>query len=165
MASKKTQRVGLKENGLKKGDYVILTSGYEEAGGTLFQIVEDTPPVVPHTTERMVKKNRWDYAKQGYAMVDVPEYGAWDEKGRKIMAAAVNGFIRVKPVFSFYPSYKAKNPKGKGGTLIILYHELKYVKQIDIVELCAKYAELGGVINDIVKNRSHEEPVTNTVTS
>ena len=158
MASKKAP--GLKENGLKKGDYVILNSGLEEAGGTLFQIVEDTAPIKPHTTEKIVKASRYDYNKQQYAMVDVVKYGAWDDKGKKIMIAALEGFIRVKPVFSFYPSYKAKHPKGKGGTLIISYHDLRHVQQVDIVELCVKYAEFGNLINEIAKTRSQEDPAT-----
>lgn len=148
---------GLKERGLKKGDIVILTSGYEEAGGTLFQIVEDTLPVEPHTTERPIKRNSYDYEKQKYVERDAIEYGAWDVKGKKIMVAALAGFIRLKPIFSFYPSYKAAKPKGKGGTLIVGYSFLDYVRPVDIVELCVKHAELANVIKEVVKDRSKDD--------
>lgn len=146
----------LADSGFKVGDLVFYSSVKDSSGGVIYQIVEDTEPVKPAFMERKVMRKRsvWDAGKNDFVfkMVEDVEYGAWDEKGKKLMAASRYGFIRLKPVFDFFATKRGKNPKGKGKTLIVHYYHIKSsVKKVDLVELGAKYVELGNIMRDIVK--------------
>ena len=152
----------LAETGLKVGDLVLYTSVKDSTGGVIFQIVQDTEPVEPASRKRMVtvKKRQWDNRLQSYAIHQVEEeqYGYWDAQGRKIMDAAVEGFVRIRPIFDFFATKKGKHPRGKDSTLIIHYRYIRHSLQpVDLVLLGTKYVELGLVIRDLAKRNGAEE--------
>mgnify|MGYP001583955292 CR=1 FL=1 len=153
----------LADAGFKVGDLVQYSSDKESTGGVIFQIVQDIEPTPPACVRRKatVKKRIYNPSTNNYDFheVEVTQYGAWDADGKKIMASAVDGFIRIRPIFEFFATPKGKNPKGKGDTLIIQYHELKHnrIKHVDLVLLGTKYVELGNIMRDIVRRGGMED--------
>ena len=69
--------------------------------------------------------------------------------GKKVKAMEHCGYVRLKALFEFFPTYVGKNPKGLGGTVLVNHHELHQIRKVDIVALGTKYAELGGVIRSL----------------
>jgi hypothetical protein len=152
----------LEDTGLKVGDLVLYTSVKDSTGGVIFQIVENTEPVVPHTTERTVRVNRqrYDNASHNYVYVNCEEVqrGLWDKNGKKIMKSAVHGFVRIKPIFDFFATNKGKAPIGKNNTIIIHYEHIRDVLvPVDLVLLGTKYVELGNIIRDIARRNGMDD--------
>ncbi len=136
------------------GDYVFCNNEKKLTGGIIYQIVQDVEPVKVDCTEKKVMQKRYDYVTSNYVNKEVTKYGNWDAKGKKIILAATRGFIRIKPVFTFFATRTGLKPKGKNGTIIIEYGDIKwFIKPVDIVSLGTKYLELGNIINDIVKRK------------
>lgn len=153
----------LADAGFKVGDLVLYSSDKESTGGIIFQIVQDVEPTTPACVKRkaIVKERVYNAKTNSYDFREVEKvlYGAWDANGKKIMASAVDGFIRIRPIFEFFATPKGKSPRGKGDTLIIQYHELKYnrIKHVDLVLLGTKYVELGNIMRDIVRRGGMED--------
>lgn len=160
----------LADHGFALGDLVLYTSVRDSTGGVLFQIINDTSPVKPHTTKRTVVKKRSEWkpnpgigaqlwggrgsndGKYVEVEYEAAEHGAWDESGKKIMVAATRGFVRIKPIFDFFATNKGKSPRGKGETLIIEYRDIKHsLVRVDLVLLGSKYVELGNIIRDVAR--------------
>lgn len=146
--------------GLTVGDLVVYKSeGWASikasTGGVIYQIVEDTPPVVPAKTVRMIAATGQRYDGATNMWVDrtglMEEYGEWDSSGKKIMASALNGFIRISPLFTFFPTVKGKEPKGKGKSIIIEYCNLELIKKVTVEELGCKYVELGELMKLLMR--------------
>lgn len=151
----------LSDFGFEAGDLVLYSCGQDETGGIIFQIIEVTNPVMPAMTKKAVtrQKRYWDSKSNNYEYREVTEneHGYWDEKGRKIMLAAVNGFVRIKPIFDFFATPKGKSPKGKGETIIITYDMLDQLRKVDLVVLGAKYVELGNLLRDLAMRNGMEK--------
>ena len=130
--------------GLQLGDLVTMDDVQDSTGGIVYQIVEDQVPVVPHTTEKKITNN------------ECTVYGAWDENGKKIMISALSGFVRIKPLFTFYPTYKGKSPRGKGETIIVAYNDLHRLHKVSITDLGTKYIELGELIKSMMRKGGAE---------
>lgn len=147
----------LSDANLKVGDIVLFSSVKESTGGVLFKIVEDKEPVEGAVTSKkaIVKDDYWEPKTGKWTHGDVEKiiYGAWDANGKKIMNAAVMGFVRIKPLFDFFATSKGKNPTGKNKTLIVSYGNLESLKKVDIIVLGMKYVELGNIIKDIASSK------------
>jgi len=152
----------LADFGLAVGDLVLYASGRDETGGIIFRIVEDTHPQKPHSTSKTVQRHRETYDqgsnKWVTKLVDVTEHGYWDANGRKLMDAAIAGFVRIRPTFDFFATRKGRQPKGKGETLIIKYSALRDLKKVDLVLLGAKYIELGNLLRSVAVKNGMDEP-------
>ena len=147
----------LSETGFKLNDLVLYSSDKNSTGGVIYQIVEDTEPVVPASKSRPGERlsRVYNAEKGGYETQRVQTilYGQWDAKGKKISVAAVHGYVRIKPLFEFFATRKGKDPKGKGKTLIIYYRDIKHsLEKVDLVVLGTKYLELGNIMRDIARN-------------
>lgn len=124
--------------GFAVGDIVTYASDEDSTGGVIFQIVENCDPVVPAGRK---PRGRGNYS-----------YDLVDEQGRKIEPMRINGYIRLKPLYAFFPTELGKKPRGKG-TTVLLYHSIlkegDRVKKVDLVTLGTRYAELGTLIRDL----------------
>lgn len=145
----------------KIGDLVTYGDAKASPGGVIYQVVSDNPPAKVAFRSKKVKKIRsqWDNVKCTWieTEMEITEYGSWDEQWRKMLVAEEFGFLRIRPVYSFFPTNRGKNPVGKNGTIIVSYTESKnLLKKIDLVTVSSKYAELGNVIRDIAKNLGAE---------
>lgn len=133
--------MGLAEHNLTLGDLVVYSSDDDSTGGIVFQIVENCDPVKP---AGMVKRGSYSHDPV-------------DEKGKKIPPMKINGYVRLKPFYSFYPTQLGSKPKGKGETVLLYHAALKRVQKVDIVDLATKYTELGNVIRDVAMYRGMGE--------
>lgn len=165
----------LADHGYAVGDLVTYINVKDSTGGIVFRIIDDVRPVKPHTTSRKTirKRKEWQGAGNmwsgitaggsgGGKYIEVErefiERGFWDESGKKIMVAATNGFIRIKPIFEFFATTKGKNPRGKGNTIIIEYGYIKNsLMKVDLVVLGSKYVELGLIIQGLAKKNGADE--------
>jgi len=147
-----------------KGDIVTFTSEKLNTGGVIYEVVTIQNPVVPASTEQIVNVNEKEWRADGgskYGTYDSGHYenvvrqrtirGSWDENGKKIQPCDVHGFVRIKPLYSFYPTKVGKEPKGKNNTLMIYFDELYRLKNIDLVALGVKYSELGNLLVTIAR--------------
>ena len=133
----------LAETGFAVGDIVTYASDQESTGGVIFQIVENCDPVKPAGA---ILRGR-------YSSVPV------DEKGKKIPAMCINGYIRLKPLFSFFPTQRGQKPVGKGSTILLYHLYIKgNVKKVDLLTIASKYAELGNLIRDLAITGGMEAP-------
>jgi hypothetical protein len=148
----------LSDVGLKVGDFVAMSNDKETSGGIIYQIVEDTEPVTPaKTRQKIVSKQKvFDLISKQYELKDVEEtvHGFWDVNGKKIMTAAVYGFVRIKPIFNFFALERGLRSTGKRNTTIVYYSELSNLKLVDAVSLGSKYVELGNLIRDMMMSKT-----------
>lgn len=119
----------LARHGLEVGDLVTFDCDEESTGGIIFQIIFNCDPVIPSN----IKNDGWRTTPI-------------DENGRKIPAMCINGYVRLKPMFTFFPTRLGNNPKGKYQTLLVYHSSLDQVRKIDLVTIASKYAELGNLI-------------------
>jgi len=169
---------GPESRGLTVGSIVTFTSEKHNTGGVIYQIVEDQAPIKPHTTVREVTRMERQWVPVGYASIEavskgvhpgtregeykevpttVKDYGAWDEKGKKIMSSALSGFVRIAPVYTFFPTRKGKEPVGKGNTIIIGYDDLRRLQKLEITNLGSKYIELGELLKTLARRGGAED--------
>ncbi len=123
----------LADHGFALGDIVTYASDEESTGGVIFQIAENCDPIKPTA---LAPRGR-------YAHDPV------DEKGKKLQPMQVNGYVRLRPLFAFFPTELGQKPKGKGQTVLLYHARLKHVKKVDLVSIASKYAELGNLIRDL----------------
>lgn len=127
-------QVTLAESGLAVGDLVTYDCDDQATGGIVYQIVKNCDPL--------------------------PEGALVNEAGKKPKEMELRGYIRLKPLFEFFPSSRGTRPTGLGSTVLVHhkgrnfrhfpgYEPLKDVRKVNIVTLGLKYAELGSVIRSI----------------
>jgi len=151
----------LKDHGFKRGDIVMYHDLVKSTGGILYRIVEDNPHVCAeykHMT-KLIKSKRYNYNTSSYEEYtrNRTESGWFNVNGKKVMECAVYGYVRISPVFTFFPTSKGKKPKGKNSTIIITYNRLvNELKRVDVVELGTKYVELGNMIREIATSRAND---------
>lgn len=132
----------LASRGLAVGDIVTYECHDESSGGIVFQICENCDPVKPAGTK---PRDRWSS-------------DPIDENGKVIPTMRINGYVRLRPVFTFFPSEKGKNTRGKGNTLLLYHSQLGRIKKVGLVDLGAKYMELGNIIRELAVTHGMEEP-------
>lgn len=149
--------------GLNVGDIVTFASENDNTGGCIYQIVFDQTPIAPHTTRRTTTRTRtkfnWrDNSKsQETETYEHVEHGRWDEQGRKIKPCDVAGYVRIKPLFTFYPTPRGKKPKGAGETIMVYYgHGVSQLKKVEVADLGAKYVELGELMKFLLRKGGAE---------
>lgn len=127
----------LEDLGFKVGDIVTYDCDDESTGGVIFTIAVNYDSPVPDD-----QRSRWGQQH-------------FDEKGKRLQPMEVNGYIRLKPIFEFFPTQKGKKPKGKAGTVLIHHTSIKSwrgdmtLRKIDVLAIASKYAELGNLVRDI----------------
>jgi hypothetical protein len=124
----------LESYGFALGDLTSYDSDDDATGGIIYQITENCDPVKPATGSTSL-------------------YGddARDEKGNKIPPMKLSGYVRLKPLFEFFPSRRGKNPIRKGKTVLVYHYSIEkgLMKKVDILSLGTKYVELGNLIRDL----------------
>lgn len=148
----------LEDLGFKVGDLVTYNSDKESTGGIIFTIAKNYDSPVPDGD-----RHRWGPKHYG------PKHYGPD--GRPLKPMEVQGYIRLKPLFEFFPTRLGANPKGAAGTVLVYHTDLKrytqFMKKVDLVLLGAKYMELGTLIRDLAiahgmpaqaTNGAHEGP-------
>jgi len=124
--------VTLKDLGHTVGDLVVYNSDDESTGGVIYQISENCDPVTPASV-----KKTWPQQE-------------FDEKGKRIPPMKIAGYVRLKPMFEFFPTNRGKQPKGKGSTVLVYHSQIERgMKKIDITTLGVKYMELGNMIRNV----------------
>lgn len=135
--------MGLAELGFKVGDLVAYDSDDESTGGVVFRIIKNCDPVTPHGMMAVQRR--------GYGHNNVPV----DSRGKKIPAMEINGYVRLKPIFSFFPTTRGKKPLGLNQTVLVYHNVLRQDRQkcqvtkVDMLTLAGKYAELGNLVRDL----------------
>lgn len=129
--------MGLAEHNLTIGDIVTYRSNKDSTGGVVFQISENCDPVKHH--------NMISHSPYSYVLVD--------EKGKKIPTMCIKGYIRLRSIFSFFPTDLGEKPKGKKNTVLVYHNDLGRVKKVELLTIATKYAELGNLIRDIAKDQ------------
>ena len=123
--------VTLKDLGHAPGDLVTFDSDDESTGGVIYQISENCDPVTPAS-----------------ALAAWPQQ-EFDEKGRRIPPMTA-GYVRLKPMFEFFPTNRGKQPKGKGSTVLVYHSQIQRgMKKVDLTVLGVKYMELGNMIRNV----------------
>lgn len=131
----------LEDLGFKVGDIVTYDSDEESTGGVVFVISQNYDSPVEDTERRT-------YGKKHH-----------DSKGKLLKPMEVMGYIRLKPLFKFFPTERGAKPKGAGATVLIHHTTIKADIQqtwrkarlfkVDVLSLASKYAELGNVVRDL----------------
>lgn len=129
----------LADYGFAMGDIVTYASDDDSTGGVIFQIAEHCDPVIPH---EMRPRSPCDWLRDPV-----------DEKGKRIPAMCINGYVRLKPMFAVFPT-----ELGKRSTLLLYYNQLHRVKKVDLILLGTKYMELGNLIRDLAVSHGMELP-------
>lgn len=142
----------LAEIGFALNDHVTVSINDDSTGGVIYKIVEVCDPLEGFVGEKegTRKESFWNSKTCKYEVreVNCMISGAWDKDGKKVLVVAKRGYIRLAPVFYFFPTSLGADPKGKKGTLMLTHDnviELKRfdrIKKITIVELTTKHAEL-----------------------
>lgn len=127
----------LEDLGFKVGDIVTYDCDDESTGGVIFTIAVNYDSPVPDA-----ERNRW--GRDHHDPIT----------GKKLQPMEVNGYIRLKPIFEFFPTERGKKPKGKAGTVLVHHTTIKHwrepqIRKIDVLSIAAKYAELGHLVRDI----------------
>lgn len=150
---------------LKVGEFVTLNDYKNSTGGIIYRIAVRGEPVTPAFTSIHVTRKEW-IPLQGklwspkiegngnWIQKQRLEHGNFNENKKKIPLYKVNGFLRLRPVFEFYPTHVGSNPKGLGGTVLINSWQFDTVKHVTLLELAQKYAEFGKLIQNVVSMRS-----------
>ena len=125
--------MSLAELGFVVGDLVTVDINEECSGGIIYQIIHNCDPVGSQA-------KRGTAAERRYEMPD----------GRQVGAKEHHGYVRVKPIYNFFPTNRGKKPKGKDGTLILHHPNLMQVaKSVDLIVLGTKYLELGNMLKEL----------------
>lgn len=126
----------LEDLGFKVGDLVTYNSDKESTGGIVFIIETNFDSPVPDD-----ERHRWSSKKHSHP------------NGKPLKPMEVQGYLRLKPLFDFFPTTLGANPKGAGSTVLVYHTDIKrytqYMKKVDLVTLGTKYMELGNVIRDL----------------
>lgn len=133
----------LEDMGYKLGDLVTYDDDEHSTGGIIFVISDNFDSPVPDA-----ERHTWNSRGAGdqYAI-----------KGRRLKPMEVYGYLRLRPIFSFFPTSLGKKPLGAGGTVLVHHTELKKsynlerMKHLDLVTLGTKYLELGNVMQDLAR--------------
>jgi len=122
----------LEKIGLKIGDIVTFASDKESTGGVIYQITMNYESPI-------AKEKRLSIYETVFHPVS----------GKKMKPMEVRGYLRIRPIFTFFPTRKGKAPGGADSTLIIYHDELRNLKKIELLDIATKYAELGNIIRDL----------------
>jgi len=130
--------IKLADRGFSVGDLVTFDSDEESTGGVIFQIAVNFDSPIPEGSRR---------------------YGAQHvhpETGKPLKPMEVEGYLRLKPLFSFFPTSRGKKPKGAGATVLVYHRQLQWMRKIELLELATRYAELGNIIRDVARQGGME---------
>jgi hypothetical protein len=135
--------MGLAELGFAVGELVTYSNNGESTGGIIFQIVKNCDAIKPAS-----HRKRGSYGQD-----------AIDEKGRVIKPMELSGYLRLKPIYAFFPTSLGASPKGAGETVLVYHNQpnlTMYLKKVDLLLLAKKYAELGNICRDIARIQGME---------
>jgi len=118
--------------GFKVGDLVTYSCDKESTGGIIYQISLNYDSPLPKE-----ERSRWSRSN------------IHPVTKKLLKHMEVIGYMRLKPVFSFFPTYKGKKPSGLNSTVLVYHNDIKNVVKVDLLQLASKYAELGNLVRDI----------------
>jgi len=138
--------VKLSNFGLALGDVVTFALDDQSTGGIIFEIAENfDSPIDPEKRREFVRDGRYLLNRT------------------RLTPMQVDGYMRLRPLFEFFPTELGKNPKGKGGTVLVYHFMIERVKKIDVLSLGSKYVELGNLIRDVaIKHGMVNDPSTDS---
>lgn len=145
------------------GDFVVYKSIKKSAGGVIFRITDVQPPV-KSTLKKVTKIANYDYynyngqkqIKKGQTIEETFEIFV-DAKGKKLPKAARDGYVRIVPVFEFFPASNYSVPKAG---MLIPYNDIcNYLSIVDTITLGTTFQKYQQFINMYVnKVMESDEP-------
>lgn len=128
----------LADFGYKLGDLVTFSSDKESTGGVIFEIAVNFDSPVPDN-------ERYTFRGETAAKYKIGK--------RALRPMEVMGYLRLKPVFSFFPTKLGQKPKGADNTLLLHHYaaDIQRMHKVDLINLGTKYAELGNLLRDMAR--------------
>lgn len=143
-----------RENAIKDfcvGDFVTYNSIKKSTGGVIFRITEVQLPIEPtiKVNKKIAKYEVYDYKlgrrlKVGENYEETVELFI-NENGKKLPKASKQGFVRIKPVFEFFPA--PNYSVNKLGMLIPYYDVTRQLKIVDTITLGTVFQKYQQFIN------------------